>query len=82
VKFSLWYDQYSFYVKWLRDKHHVAARGVLPPGEKVRGAAPQTDNTHPQGTEYITNKYKLTLTHGVIWSRVPVSHPGDRHWQS
>ena len=29
----------------------VAARGFLPPGTKVRGAAPPTANTHPQSTE-------------------------------
>ena len=29
----------------------MAAPGFLPPGAKVRGAAPPTGNTHPQCTE-------------------------------
>jgi len=35
----------------MNNKWSAAARGFLPPGAKVRGAAAPTGNTHPQCTK-------------------------------
>jgi len=42
---------YNLFKKSLMVCSAVAAREFLPPGAKVRGAAPPTGNIHPQCTE-------------------------------
>jgi len=51
----------------------VAVRGLLPPGAKVRGAAPPTGNAHPQCTE----QSSYTLTHCNANAKIPNFPPSN-----
>jgi len=55
----------------------VEERRFLPPRAKSRGAAPPTGNTHPQCTEHIKNKYKITLKHWNTSAKIPNFRPSN-----